>query len=179
MKFIVTIVFTVMLFANLAKAEFTVSAEVTNGAVFKADMVRISEYFRDIKVFQRNFPGIVSVKDLGGKESEWVYEIDAPLASPVRMPFILVEKVSSEDYIVFETKTKTPDFFKCTARMVSMGENETRLSITIKIKMVRESGSDVHFMAPILGEKFISKEMKKDLTKALATFLSKSKKELQ
>lgn len=179
MKFVAAIAILVLMFVNIAKADFTVSAEVTNGAVFKTDMVRIAEYFRDINVFQRNFPGIISVKDLGNKESEWVYEIDAPLASPVRMPFILVEKVSSEDYIVFETKTKTPDFFKCTARMVSMGESETRLSITIKIKMVRENGSDVHFMAPVLGEKFISKEMKKDLTKALSTFLSKAKKELQ
>lgn len=178
MKLIISILFMVFTFVNISRAEFTVSADVTNGTVFKVNISRATEYFKDIKVFQRNFPGIISVKKLGDKESEWVYEIDAPLASPVRMPFILVETISSDDYMAFESKTKTPDYFKCSARMVSLGEEETRISITIKIKMVRESGGDVHFMAPILGEKFISKEMKKDLTKALSTFLSKCKKEI-
>lgn len=178
MKLIVSILFIVFTFINISRAEFTVSADVTSGTVFKVNISRVTEYFKDISVFQRNFPGIISVKKLGDKESEWVYEIDAPLASPVRMPFILVETVSSDDFMVFESKTKTPDYFKCSARMVSLGEEETRISISIKIKMVRESGSDVHFMAPILGEKFISKEMKKDLTKALSTFLSKCKKEI-
>lgn len=179
MKLLFALILTTFILLNTAKAEFTVSAEVTNGAVFKTTMANLSEYFKNIKIYERFFPGIISVKDLGNKESEWVYEIDAPLASPVRMPFILVEKVSSEDYIVFETKNKTPDFFRCTARLVSMGENETRISISIKIKMVRDSGGDVHFMAPLLGEKFISKEMKKDLSEALSTFLSKCKKDFK
>lgn len=178
MKFIVSALFIVFAFVNISRADFTVSADVTNGAVFKANIGRVTEYFKDISVFQRNFPGIISVKKLGDKESEWIYEIDAPLASPVRMPFILVETISSEDYMVFESKSKTPDFFRCSTRMVQLGEEETRISITIKLKMVRESGSDVHFMAPILGEKFISKEMKKDLASALSTFLSKCRKEI-
>ena len=178
MKFIVSILFVMLAFINISRAEFTVSADVTNGAVFNVNISRASEYFKDINVYQRNFPGIISVKKLGGNESEWVYEIDAPLSSPVRMSFVLVETISSEDYSVFESKSKTPDYFKCSARMVSLGKEETRISITIKIKMVRENGSDVHFMAPILGEKFISKEMKKDLTKALSTFLTKCKKEV-
>jgi hypothetical protein len=178
MKLIVSILFIVFTFVNISRADFTVSADVTNGAVFKANISRVTEYFKDISVFQRNFPGIISVKKLGDKESEWVYEIDAPLASPVRMPFILVETISADDYMVFESKTKTPDFFRCSTRMVQLGEEETRISITIKLKMVRESGSDVHFMAPILGEKFISKEMKKDLANALSTFLSKCRKEI-
>jgi hypothetical protein len=178
MKLIVSILFIVFSFANISRAEFTVSADVTNGTVFQVNISRATEYFKDISVFQRNFPGIISVKKLGDKESEWVYEIDAPLASPVRMPFILLETISADDYMVFESKSKTPDFFRCSARMISLGEEETRISITIKIKMVRESGSDVHFMAPILGEKFISKEMKKDLSKALSTFLSKCRKEI-
>jgi len=178
MKLIITILFMVFTFVNISRAEFTVSADVTSGTVLKVNITRATEYFKDIYVFQRNFPGIISVKKLGYKQSEWVYEIDAPLASPVRMPFILEETISSDDYMVFESKSKTPDYFRCSARMVSLGDEETRISITIKIKMVRESGGDVHFMAPILGEKFISKEMKKDLTKALSAFLSKCKKEI-
>jgi len=178
MKLIVSILFILFSFINVSRAEFTVSAEVTNGTVFKVNINRVIEYFKDLSVFQKNFPGIISVKNLGGKESEWIYEIDAPLASPVRMPFILVKTVSSDDYTVFESKIKTPDYFKCSSRMTSLGEEETRIDITIKIKMVRESGSDVHFMAPILGEKFISREMKKDLAEALSTFLSNCKKEI-
>jgi hypothetical protein len=178
MKLIVPLLFIIFAFINISRAEFTVSAEVTDGTVFKVSISRLTEYFKDISVFQRNFPGIVSVKKLSGRESEWVYEIDAPLASPVRMPFILIETISTNEYFVFESKTKAPDYFSCTTRMVSLSNEETRIDITIKIKMIRESGSDVHFMAPILGEKFISKEMKKDLTEALSEFLSKCKKEI-
>lgn len=178
MRILIAFVVSTFVIINTAKADFTVSAEVTQGAVFKTSLTKLSEYFKNIKIYEKYFPGIISVRDFGNKESEWVYEIDAPLSSAVRMPFTLVEKIASEDYIVYETKNSTKDFFRCTARLVSMGENETRISISIKIKMVRDNASDVHFMAPILGEKFISKEMKKDLSEALATFLSKCKKDL-
>jgi hypothetical protein len=177
-KLVVLVIVITGLYAPAAFAEFTVSAEVTRSAVFKAEMKTVADYFRNVKVFEKNFPGVISVQELGGGESKWVYEVDAPLSSPVRMPFILKEVVSTDDYIVFETKKSEPDYFRSSARIITLGENETRLSITIKIKMVRESGSDVHFMAPLLGEKFISKEMKKDITEALETFLSKCKKEI-
>ncbi len=179
MKIYIALILSVFMYISNAKADFTVSAEVTNGAVFKTSLSKLSEYFKNIKIYEKYFPGIISVKDFGNKESEWVYEVDAPLSSPVKMAFTLSEKVSSEDYIVYETKNSTSDYFRCTARLVSMGENETRISISIKIKMVRESASDVHFMAPILGEKFISKEMKKDLSEALSTFLSRCKKDFK
>lgn len=178
MKLAIISIFLIILSVTSVKADFTVSAEVTRSALFNKNISTVSEYFKDISIYQRNFPGIISVSRQNSKESVWTYEVDAPMAEPVRLPFTLVEKSASEDYIIFETKKNSKDYFRCTARLVSLGENETRISITIKIKMVRDSGSDVHFMAPILGEKFISKEMRKDIEDSLAEFLAKCKKEL-
>lgn len=178
MKLFVVLSLLFVSFSVSVRADFTVSAEVTRSAVYSADLNKVSEYFKNISVYQKNFPGIISVKRLSGNESQWTYEIKAPMASPVRMPFVLVEKAATEDYMVFESKNPYPDYFKCTAKLITLSENETRISITISLKMVRENATDVHFMAPILGEKFISKEMKKDITEDLTTFLARCKKEI-
>ena len=158
---------------------FPVSASVKKSMVFDVKINKVSEFMKDISVFKKNFPGIISVDKKGEKESEWTYEVDAPLSSPMRMTFLLVERSNSENDIVYESKNPKPDYFRCNAVLKEAVNNTTKMSVSIKISMSRESGSDVHFLAPILGEKFISKQMKKQISENLGVFLNNCKIELK
>lgn len=179
-KLIILIIFNLLIALKLTADDgFTVSANVKKSIVFDLEINKVSEYMKDISVFKKNFPGIISVKKTGEKESEWTYEVDAPLSSPMRMTFLLVEKSNSENDIVYESKNPKPDYFRCNAVLKEAVNNTTKMSVSIKISMSRESGNDVHFLAPILGEKFISKQMKKQISENLGIFLNNCKRELK
>lgn len=177
-KIILFILFILSL--NIAKADddFKVSASVRKSITFSTNIDRVSTYMKNLDVYKKNFPGIVNVKKLGEKQSEWTYEIDAPLSSPMQMSFILVEKSFSDYFIIYESKNSATDYFRCAAVLEQASESSTVMTISITIRMKRESGSDVHFLAPVLGEKFISKEMRKQIEKNLSAFLNNCKKEL-
>lgn len=181
MKKLILLLSVIILFVNFkafADDGFTVSASVQKSIVFNSKIDKVSSYMKDLNIYKRNFPGIVSVNKLGGIESQWTYEVDAPLSSPMRMSFILVEKSATDYDVVFESKNPIPDYFKCSASLKEIADNKTKMVISIKISMTRESGSDVHFLAPILGEKFISKEMKKQITENLGIFLENCNREI-
>lgn len=165
------------LFTGILNAEtgsFTISAEVEKSSVVDLPKVFVREYIKELSIFPKYFPDIVSVKTLNNTESEWVYAVDAPLASTYYLTFILVEKESTPGVMLLESKVPEPDYLFCRAVFDSLGENSTKVSITFKIKMTRENASDVHFMAGLLGENFISSQMKDKLDGDLETFIERA-----
>ena len=180
MKNILILFFIFTFSFNFAKADdgFKVSASVKKSITFSSNIDRVSAYMKNLDVYKKNFPGIVNVKKLEDRQSEWTYEIDAPLSSPMQMSFVLVEKSFSDYFIIYESKNSATDYFRCAAVLEPASENSTVITISISIRMKRESGSDVHFLAPVLGEKFISKEMRKQIEKNLTSFLDNCRREL-
>jgi hypothetical protein len=77
-----------------------------------------------------------------------------------------------------ESKDTLPDYLYCKADFDSLGENSTRVSINFKIKMTRENASDVHFLAGLLGEGFISSRMEEKLNSDLETFIERATKDM-
>jgi hypothetical protein len=157
---------------------FTISAEVEKSSVVDMPKIFVRDYIKDLNIFPKYFPDIVSVKTLDNAESEWVYAVDAPLAPTYYLKFILVEKESTPDVMLLESKVPEPDYLFCKAVFDSLGENSTRVSIKFKIKMTRENASDVHFMAGLLGENFISARMKDKLDGDLESFIERAIKDM-
>ncbi len=157
---------------------FTISAEVEKSSVVDLPKDFVREYIKELNIFPKYFPDIVSVKTLNDKESEWVYAVDAPLASTYYLTFILVEKESTPSVMFLESKDLEPDYLFCKAVFDSLGESSTNVSIVFKIKMTRENASDVHFMAGLLGEGFISSQMQNKLDGDLETFIDRATKDM-
>ena len=159
-------------------ASFTVSAEVEKSSVVDLPRDFVRNYIKDLSIFPKYFPDIVSVKPFNDTESEWVYAVDAPLAPVYYVNFILVEKQSTQDVMFLESKDTLPNYLYCKADFDSLGENSTRVSINFKIKMTRENASDVHFLAGLLGEGFISSRMEEKLNSDLETFIERATKDM-
>lgn len=167
-----------ILYPKASCITFTISAEVERAAVIHLEKDFISVYINNLDIYPKFFPNIVSVKKLSETDSEWLYRVEAPLASPYELTFLLEDKSSSADTLLFESKDKAKDYLFCNAVLTSAGEKKTKVDFVFKISMTREKASDVHFLAGILGEKFLSERMKEKLEGDLETFISKATKDM-
>jgi len=157
---------------------FTISAEVERTAIVHLEKDFISTYISDLEIYPKFFPNIVSVKKLNETDSEWLYRVEAPLASPYELTFVLEDRSSLADTLMFESKDKAKDYLYCNAVLSTAGERKTKVDFVFKISITREKASDVHFLAGILGEKFLSARMKEKLEGDLETFISKATKDM-
>jgi hypothetical protein len=179
-------IFTLLLLAfifsnNSLKTEtvsFTMSAEVERTASVNLDKDFIASYIKNLDIYPKFFPNIVSVSKLNEKDSEWLYRVEAPLASPYNLTFLLEDKSPAGDTLLFESKDKTWDYLYCRGILSQVSEKKTKIAFVFKISMTREKASDIHFLAGILGEKFLSEQMKEKLEGDLETFISKATKDM-
>ncbi|HEY3252261.1 MAG TPA: hypothetical protein VGK25_14220 [Ignavibacteria bacterium] len=176
MKKFFSILFLIIIFSK--SYSFTISAEVSRNATVNLELSFISAYIRNLDIYPKFFPNIVSVKALNETDSEWIYRIEAPLASPYNVAFILENKSSSADTLLFESKEKTNDYLYCNAVLSQISDTRTKVNFQFKISMTREKASDIHIFAGILGEKFLSKKMKERLENDLEEFISKATKDM-
>lgn len=180
MRIITRSILLVLLVTSL-KAEtttFTISANVERVASINLDKDFISSYIKDLSIYPKFFPDIVSVTKLNEAESEWLYRVEAPLAPPYNLTFVLEDKSPTSDTLLFESKDKLKDYLFCQAVLTPVSEKKTKITFVFKISMTREKASDVHVLAGILGEKFLSEQMKSKLEGDLETFISKASKDM-
>lgn len=161
-----------------ATVTFTMSAEVERTTSINLEKDFISAYIKNLDIYPRFFPNVVSVTRLNETDSEWLYRIEAPLATPYNLTFVLEDRSKSGDTLLFESKDKLKDYLYCKAVLTQVSEKKTKISFVFKISMTREKASDIHYLAGILGEKFLSEQMKDKLESDLETFISKSTKDM-
>jgi len=159
-------------------SSFTISAEVSRNATVNLEAGFISAYIKNLDIYPKFFPNITSVKELNDTESEWTYRVEAPLASPYNVVFVLLNKSPSADTLFFESKEKTNDYLYCRAVLSKISDTKTKVNFVFKISMTREKASDIHILAGLLGEKFLSEKMKERLESDLEEFISKSTKDM-
>ena len=153
------------------------SAEVERDSTISLDKDFIANYIKDLQIYPKFFPNIVSVNKLNETESEWLYLVEAPLATPYNLTFVLEDK-SSGDTLLLESKDKVKDYLYCRGVLSQESEKKTKISFDFKISMTREKASDIHFLAGVLGEKFLSDQMKSKLEDDLETFIARATKDM-
>lgn len=172
----------IILFTGSLKASesysFSISADVEKSASINLTKDIVIEYIRNLDIYPKFFPDIISVTKLNEKDSEWLYKIKAPLASSYSLAFILEDRSSSHDTLVLESKDSTKDYLNCKAVFSQVTENSTKVTLRFHIIMTRDKASEVHFMAGILGEKFLSERMKEKLDSDMDTFFNSVTKDM-
>ncbi len=157
---------------------FSISADVEKSATISLPESIVVDFIRNLDIYPKYFPDIVSVKKINDKDSEWLYRIKAPLASPYNLTFMLEDKSRGNDTLLFESVDSVKDYLYCKAVFDSLSASQTKVTLRFHIKMTREKASEVHFMAGILGEKFLSDRMREKLDSDMDTFISSVTKEM-
>ena len=153
------------------------SAEISYNVSISREDLRL--FVDDIGLFRRNMSGVVGVDSLG--ENTYLYRTsrEVPLKGRMDADFVIKRTVANDTVTVYRTPdVRDPNWMECRVELRPVGEKETSITLHLRLRMEREHGYEVHWLAPIVGADFISERMKEDLTDMLREFAEKSSQEL-
>lgn len=141
--------------------------------------LRLRSYVDDIGLLARNMPGVLGVQSLGDNRFLYQTEKNIPLAPPFRTDFIIRKTLLGDTVTVYRSEDiHDPNYMSCKVRLHPLDEATTSITISLRVRLTRTDPGEVHWLAPIVGEDFISDRMQKDLDEMLKTFIVRSNQEL-
>jgi len=171
--------FILALFMLIRPSLFIVGASASTSYTLDIPREALHGYVDDIGLFQRHMPGVVGVTPLG--EGKYLYqtEKDIPLSGTMKTDFIIAKSVIGDSVTIYESvNQEDANYMSCQVLIRPITDHTTMIVIDIRLRLIRDGGSEVHWLAPILGQDFISSQMTKDLTEMLEQFVDSSNKEL-
>lgn len=158
---------------------FVVDASASASYTVNISRERLRGYADDIGLFARNMPGVVEARPVGDGTFLYRTEKDVPLSGTMRTDFTICRLAAGDSVTVYESVDRNdPNYMYCRVLILPAGEEATSIRIDLALRLTRESGTEVHWLAPILGAAFISDQMTKDLEAMLGEFVVRSNEEL-
>jgi carbon monoxide dehydrogenase subunit G len=139
----------------------------------------LREYVDDIGLFARNMPGVVSVTPQG--EDTYLYKTakEIPLSGRLETDFLIRKSTEGDSVTIYRsTDDKDDNYMSCRVQIRMVDESHTNIVVRLRIRLSRENASEVHWLAPILGARFIESRMDEDLEGMLKEFVERSNIEL-
>lgn len=166
-------------FAITGNESFVVDASKQISYDVRISRESLREYVDDIGLFARNMPGVVEVTPLGDDVYLYRTEKDIPLSGRMETEFIIQKSVDGDSVTEYRSRNKDDDnYMSCRVRLRPVDATHTNIEIQLRIRLTREHASDVHWLAPIVGARFIESQMDDDLDEMLKEFVDRSNKEL-
>jgi hypothetical protein len=169
----------VMLVALLPDLPFVADASAERTYTVNISREDLRLVVDDIGLFARNMPGVVGVTPLENNRYAYLTEKHLPLAGTMRTEFLIEKTVVGDSVTWYRSiRPDDPNYMSCKVVLRAVDEKSTSIRIVLRIRLAREDASEVHWMAPLLGEQFISDRMTGDLEEMLSVFIERSSDEL-
>lgn len=124
----------------------------------------------------RNLPGITGIHRVEEGVDRWDLKIRVPLSRPMQGSFLARRIVVNDNFHRFESlDPEGEDYMKCEISVSPASERETSIKIAIQLRFTRSNGFKFHWLAPLLGEKFLSARVSEKLGRMLAEFVRNSR----
>jgi hypothetical protein len=158
---------------------FTVDASTTASYTVSVSRESLRGYVDDIGLFARNMPGVVGVTPLGDGTYLYQTEKEIPLSASLKTDFIIQKETIGDSVTVYRSvNPEDPNYMCCRVCISPVDPERTSIAIQLRIRLSRDNPSEIHWLAPILGESFISRQMTGDMEEMLQTFIERSNQEL-
>jgi hypothetical protein len=154
------------------------TAEVSFTLRAHPDTVRVR--LADISLLSRNMPGVVEIRPEGDHRYLYRTEREIPFSGISRNAFSIERTSSHDGTILYRTSDpQAQNWMSYRLRASPGGGGMTRVDLRLRVRLVRDSGAEIHLLAPVLGESFISEQMEKDLRSMLEEFSGRALRELE
>ena len=178
-KLTIILILTIAVIAiKSANAEYTVSAEEEKTLFIYQDVKTVKAYFEHLDIYTKNFPDIDSIKPVDNNESTWFYKVEIVLQKPFTVSFDEMKINDDDSTLVFESKQPASNYLYWKATFIPYSETQTTVKLKIKVSMTRESASEIHFLAPIVGKSVVCSQMKDKLDEGMKEFINKATQDL-
>ena len=127
--------------------------------------------FAHIGVLERYMPGVAAIAAHPDGSFRYLTVREIPFSGEMRTEFHLRCTVDATGSVSYQSPDSTaPNWMRFRFTFTPAGEGMTEVRMNLRVRLVRESGTEIHILAPVLGEEFLSERMESDITDMLATF---------
>lgn len=163
----------------LSNASFIVDASVESSYSVGIARPLLRAYVDDIGLLARNMPGVVNVTPVGDGRYLYRTEKSIPLSQPLQTDFLIQKTMIGDSITVYRSENMTDEnYMSCRVQLIPSDAQTTLIAIRLRVRLSRSNPASIHWLAPILGEQFISDRMTEDLQEMMKKFIASSNKEL-
>jgi hypothetical protein len=163
----------------LSNAAFIVDASVEASYSVGIPRPLLRAYVDDIGLLARNMPGVVDVTQVGDDRYLYRTEKTIPLSPPLQTEFMIRKTMIGDSVTVYRSENMTDEnYMSCRVQLIPSDAQTTLIAIRLRVRLSRSNPASIHWLAPILGEQFISDRMAEDLRDMMKKFIANSNKEL-
>jgi hypothetical protein len=164
---------------TISGEQFVVDATASRSFTFTVPADSLRRTFGDIGLLRRHMPGVVAIESEGQRGFLYRTERQMPFSEPVRTDF-RIERVTSNDTMIYY---RTPDpeadnYMSLRLTLVDISPGSATIRVQLRVRLVRDDGADIHVLAPVLGQDFISDRMAEDLDATVTLFGARWSEEL-
>ncbi len=130
--------------------------------------------FCQVSVLERFMPGVAGITDRPDGSFRYLTARDIPFSGEMRTEFLLRCTIDAGGGVNYQTPDSTAaNWMRFRFTFTPAGDGRTDVRMSLRVRLVRESGTEIHLLAPLLGEEFLSERMEGDITDMLATFAAR------
>ena len=124
-----------------------------------------------ISTLETMMPGVVDITAQSGGWFLYRTEREIPFSGKMQTDFRIVSIAGEDGSVAYRTPgTEAENWMSFRLAPAATGDGTTRLSLRLRVRLVRSQGTDIHVLAPLLGESFLSRSMEADLSGMLQLF---------
>jgi carbon monoxide dehydrogenase subunit G len=157
-----------------ARAEFREDVEVGAGVLV------VREFFGDLENFVRLMPGVESIREEAGGVVCWTVCVDVGLAGKIRGQFRIVRTDDRPQRIEWGPAIdEKKNLLRYAASFEELAPLRTLVRVAERVELRRQSATELHLMAGLIGERRISAGMQERVASMMKTFLKRARAHLE
>lgn len=150
---------------------FTLDATAHHVVEIRLSADSVRTLVHRIATLTRFMPGVVAIDPQADGWFLYRTEREIPFSGTMRTDFRIVKTDEPDGTVTYRTPgTEEGNWMSFRLAPVSSGSGTTLLSLRLRVRLVRALATDIHLLAPLLGEDYLSKRMEEDLSSMLQLF---------
>lgn len=150
---------------------FTLDATAVHTIELGLPVDSVRRLVRDIGLLERHMPGVVEIRPHPAGGYWYRTEREIPFSGTMRTDFHVISMEQDDGTVTFRTQgTDARNWMSFRFAPEARSGSTTLLALRLRVRLVRDHATEIHVLAPVLGEGFLSEQMERDLTAMLQLF---------
>ncbi len=147
-----------------------------------ASIGELCEFFADPRSFARHMPIIENITPVADSDdvTRWRFCVRVPIVAPITWEFVMYRRIKAETgEIAYSAAEDSPDFFQCDVHVRPNPNGATDADVRLHMRVWRPRARDIHPLAGIVGEQWISRVVTDRMDKMATAFVTSGLREIQ
>lgn len=159
---------------------FKVRANFSETFEFASGLDNVRGFFADIGNFTEYMPSIESIHTDAKGITYWRIRADIPFVGTFVERFPVLETENSDERVEWSPfEHEKHNLLRYAAEFLPKSSRTTLVQFSQNIELRRESASDLHVLAGLVGESLIGNEMSRRIAHMLEAFIEKARAKIE